>query len=79
MIRLGERATDTAAAEAGLDPQPLHLADAGLERAQADAADRLARDPGEQQPAGGRRVAAGQPGDLLLEALEAEVDREPSA
>ena len=65
------------AAEARLDPQALHLAHAGLERAQPDAADHLAADPGDQQPARRRRIAAGQLGQLALEALKAQIDLEP--
>ena len=74
---LGERAAEPAAAEARLDPEPLHLADPGLERAQPDATDRLLAHLGEQQAPRGRRITAGQRGQLLLEPLEAEIDLEP--
>ena len=75
--RFSECAADAVTGKARLDPQALHLAHAGLERAQADAAHHLAADPGDQQPARRWRIAAGQLGQLALEALKAQVDLEP--
>src|SRR6185436_2543993 len=63
------------AAASGGDVEALHLAGAGVERAEGDAAECGAvRRTREEERAGGRRVAAGEGGQLGVEALVAEVD-----
>jgi hypothetical protein len=58
------------------DVEPLHLADVRVERANADASDRLGADPREEQPAPRRAVLAGQVAQLAVELLEREVEPE---
>ena len=53
--------------------QPLHLADAGLDAPQTDAAHGAAVSPSDEQLALWRTVHAGELLELLVEALEAEV------
>jgi hypothetical protein len=56
--------------------EALHLAGVRVEGAQADTADRLGADAGEQQPTARRGVRARELAELPLELLEAEVEAE---
>ena len=74
--RLHERASQPGSARGVTDVQALHLADSVVfQRSQRDTAD--GRISGEKQTAARRRVFAGKRGELLVEVLEAQVDREP--
>ena len=71
---LGERAAGTGAARGRAQVEPLHLADPVLERAHAGATDRVFAEPGDED----RVVAGRERRQLLLEALEREVDADPA-
>jgi hypothetical protein len=81
---LTEEAAHAPGAVGGADVKAFHLADAGLEGAEGDAADgargveglTFLTVEGQHQAAGGRGVLAGEGGELVLEALEAEGERE---
>lgn len=75
---LDQRAADPAAAASRGHEQPLHLAVSNRrQRAQRDAAERLAvGPPRQQQGAAGRGISARQTGKFTGEILKAEVDAE---
>ena len=70
---LGERETEAAALVLGGDEHPLHLAGPVPEVTEGDAAGGLVPDQGEEQPAGGWSIAAGERGELGLEGGRVEV------
>ncbi len=69
---LGERAAEPGPARERANVEPLHLADRRLERADADAASRVVAEARDEH----RVVAGRQRRELLLEALEREIDAE---
>ena len=66
----------TAPAEPGAHPQPLHLADPVFLLPEGDASRGLSVRERQEQAALGRRVRPGQPGQLRVEVLEAKRDSE---
>ena len=72
-----EAAAETCTPGGARHVEALHLADGGVERADADAADGRAVREREQEPAARRRVVARQLCDLLLETLERQVEPDP--
>lgn len=82
---LAEEAAQAAGAVGGADVEALHFADARVEGAEGDAADGPGsksvgmvgdRVEGEKEAAGGWGVLAGEGGEFVLEALEAEGEGE---
>ena len=69
-------ASDPAALEAGPDVQALHLADRTAEPSDCDAAGRSSPDEGDPDAAPVPGVLPREPGELLGDPLEGEVDRE---
>jgi hypothetical protein len=70
-------AADAETAPAGLDVQPLHFAEPGRERSDADAAGRLAVVFGVEQASLGCGIGARQRRHLLFEVLKTQIDAEP--
>jgi hypothetical protein len=69
---------DALAAEGRTHVKPLHLANAGFERAQRHHAGNRPAGAREEEPSRRMRVFAREPGELLLEALVGEAEAEPA-
>src|SRR5215472_11687772 len=69
---IGKHAAESLAAELRTEVQALHLAGVGRQSVERDASGKLALVFGEQKPAVGRGVVAGQVPKLCIEVLEAK-------